>query len=586
MLKSQTIIFKFQTLCVLFLLMANCPAFAQWSGSIEGLGAWNLHKNNTENAKLHIKYDAKKTYLSANMLVGHDYNENTESTYITDSKQRDNLQLEDEFEWCSPKSFEWKGDLDFGYKFNKYNMLTIAGGMKYVNEKDNPYTLNYCVSNSRDSIFGIEDESTEDIKRTIDTGIKYTHDFNTKGRKLQFNVGTTIERNSKDLDRTTAGPYYNKPKTYFTKSKLDSYDHLFMFSYDDNEFFNIERLKMNTGVACYISIDDDHYNGSTWTGTEWKDSIDLRQNFNYKSYTGNIFVNAQYKAGKFDFGLKECLQFYNHSLNDEVGSSASQLQFDKNDLQNLINAFVSYTFNQHHELRFNYSRNIVRPKYKNLCATLTIGKSDGEYFRGNPNLKPETTNMFNLTYKHTREHFTTTIGSTYQIKKNTAEKIIDVIPSQTAININTLYTWANTQRQQTLITNLKFTADYNELKASIWANMLYNVFDYKKKASKKEESYEFGLDMTAMLTKTIIFYAQLQYQGAKYSAYNSKGEYVGGNLRATKYINKDLELYLEVKELIDKEQYEQTWNEELTYYKIKQIIPNRRALVLGVKYRF
>lgn len=577
---------KLYILCIVFLLSAHCPTLAQWSGSAEGLGTWNLHQNNTENAKLNIKYEAKKTYLTANMLVGHDYNEHNESTDILDAKKTDNIYMSDEYKYLKPNTFNWQGGIELGHQFNKLNMLNFTGGMKLAKEKDMPITYNYKTNTSLYSLKGIETDSTTNTLRNIALELKYTHLFNSKGRKLQFFAGTNIELQTKNLDRTTSGSYYTNPKTYFTESQWDDYVSHFMLSYDDNEFFGIQGMNATAGLEYYLNIDDDHYNGSTWTGSTWKDSIDLRQYFKYINYTGNIYINAHYQKDNFDFGLKECLQFYNHSLSDEVGSSASQLQFDKNDLQNLLSAYASYKINKSHLISFNYSRSILRPEYKKLCATLTIGKSEGEYFRGNPDLKPETTNMFNLTYKHTNEHFTTTVGSTYQIKRNTAEKIIDIIPSQTTTHINTLYTWANTQKQQTLITNLKFTADYDELKASVWANMLYNVFDYKEKERKKEESYEFGLDMTAMLTKTFIFYAQLQYQGAMQSAYNSKGEYVGGNLRVTKYINKNLELYLEVKELIDKEQYEQTWNEELTYYKVKRTIPNRRALALGVKYHY
>lgn len=239
-------------------------------------------------------------------------------------------------------------------------------------------------------------------------------------------------------------------------------------------------------------------------------------------------------------------------------------------------------------MTLDYGRFISRPDYKKLCPTLMIGNSEGEYLIGNPELLPEITDKINFGYSYTNGIFVTRLDLNYRDKRNTAEKVIDLEKSKdiTDPGVKTIYTWINNKRQDSFGSKLDFKMNGRDVKAEIWAGFNYDIYGNKEKTTKQDFNYELGTSINVFLNETAKLSSSLVYISAKQSAYNLKGEDVLANLRFSKILGKGLELYLELKDIADKETYEETWNADMNYIKVSSTYPMQRSVLLGINYVF
>lgn len=90
-----------------------------------------------------------------------------------------------------------------------------------------------------------------------------------------------------------------------------------------------------------------------------------------------------------------------------------------------------------------------------------------------------------------------------------------------------------------------------------------------------------GTSVDVFLNEDTKLSSSLSFISAKRSAYNLKGEDVVANLRFSKILVKGLELYAELKDIVDKEVYEETWNAAGNYLKVVSTNPMQRAALLG-----
>lgn len=97
--------------------------------------------------------------------------------------------------------------------------------------------------------------------------------------------------------------------------------------------------------------------------------------------------------------------------------------------------------------------------------------------------------------------------------------------------------------------------------------------EYYKGENKEMSPLKFnagaGIDFGYIFNPLNVLDASLSYGfSAKQSAYNLKGEDVVANLRFSKLLVKGLELYAELRDIVDKDVYEETWNAEMNYLKL------------------
>lgn len=569
-------------------------AFAQWDGSLKADGGWNFSRNNTENADFGLKFTGEKFHIGGNLRLGHSFLPSSQVTAILDAKKEQDEYYKGESKEMNPRKYNAGIDMNFGYAFNPANTLDAALSYEFSGKNDNSIMETERYNGLvRDPIKGMQLDTSYFNGHKINGNISYRHKFDSRpdailGIVLSGMIGLNADANR----RITSGAFYPNPKNYATFSSLNDFDTKLRASYDDMFYFGKSKLKMKAGLDVISNQDLDGYSAKTLIDGQWRDSTAYRQSYFYNSIATEPYVNLTWSFGKFNFSLRERVQIYWHAMLDKLDEQKTQQElmglFNKFDVKNLLGAGINYRINERHRLTLDYDRSISRPDYKKLCPTLMIGNSEGEYFIGNSDLLPETTDKISLGYTYTKGIFVTSFDINYRNKRNTAEKIIDMEKSKDITDplVKTIYTWINNKRQNSLGSMLNVKMDGRQVQAEIWVGMNYDVYGNNQKTNKEDLNYELGTSISVFLNETTKLSSSLAYISAKQSAYNLKGEDVVANLRFSKTILNGLDLYLELKDIVDKEIYEETWNAELNYFKESATIPMHRAVRIGINYVF
>lgn len=581
---------------VIFACIISLQMYGQWTGNIDMNGAYTFARNNNEDAVFKLKYQGEKYYLGTSLSGGHNYQRTTKETSITDAKTEGKEYAKYEDNELVPRKWKVNGAVLFGYTFNERNSLDMNFGYLHNGSHDTPELLSERFQHSGTSIItqkGMQLDTNSIYNNGLDGSISYTHKMlNRKDGNISVVFNLLYNNRNESKARRLDGELYAKNKNYRTNGNLKDLYYKIVASYSDVFHLYGNDLKTSAGLEYDNTYDYDKYRTSNYAGGVWRDSTRFHQTFYYYTYRAEPYLDLTYSIGKFDFHLSERIQWYIHSLESELDRKGKQADnnvlFTKNDWKNFTVFQIGYHVTENRIFTLEFSHSIIRPEYKKLCATITLGASEGEYFRGNPDLVPETINNVVLRYSYKKGLFTAGIDLGYASKHNTAEKILDTdspVPIEDP-DIRTVYTWMNTQRQQTLSMKLSLDINSKDISAKLWTIIKKDYYHYKVKAPKTDNSFDMGLTLAANLNEKTVLSADMLYLSAKESAYNKKGEDFIANLRLTHKINDHLNLYIEEHDIADKDLLEITWNEQMTYSKTINTKTKNFSLVLGLSYKF
>lgn len=129
--------------------------------------------------------------------------------------------------------------------------------------------------------------------------------------------------------------------------------------------------------------------------------------FTDQVYAAYLTFTNQGKKFGYQAGLRAESSFYNGELND-----VQQTFMHTYPISTFPSGFISYKLNDKNELQMNYTRRVNRPTFFQLLPYTDYSDSLN-LTRGNPDLKPEFTNSFELSYQKTFSRKNTLIASVY-----------------------------------------------------------------------------------------------------------------------------------------------------------------------------
>lgn len=126
--------------------------------------------------------------------------------------------------------------------------------------------------------------------------------------------------------------------------------------------------------------------------------------YDEKITAGYLNLNKQFKNTSIQAGLRA-----EYTQSNAVGDSMAVVQhIPRNYLNFFPSVFINHTINDKNEFSLSYSRRIDRPQYDNLNP-FTYHLDPYTYQKGNPYLKPQYTNNFELNYTYNKS-ITLTLG--------------------------------------------------------------------------------------------------------------------------------------------------------------------------------
>lgn len=180
-------------------------------------------------------------------------------------------------------------------------------------------------------------------------------------------------------------------------------------------------MKFEAGLKSSLVKTDNNYLFENFEGNAWMDDPKRSNQFLYDENINAAYanLNRKFKATTVQLGLRA-------EQTNSKGNSITDNKIVKRHYLNLFpSVFVNHELSKSHEMGFSYSRRIDRPDYESLNPFISYLDLYSFNF-GNPFLKPQYTNSFELSYGY-KKTLNVTLGYSH-----TTDVITDVLLTDTA----------------------------------------------------------------------------------------------------------------------------------------------------------
>lgn len=170
-------------------------------------------------------------------------------------------------------------------------------------------------------------------------------------------------------------------------------------------------FKLETGLQSRWDYDKADYIFEEYQpfGAEWIRNDTITNSIEFLDALQSAYAIISGPLGKFNYQAGVRAEYENRTL-DQLTSSTSYT-YEKVHL--FPSVFLTRKLSDAHQVQFNYSRRIQRPRENDLNPFIDF-RGANNIFYGNPALKPEFTNAFELNYQYTFEQGTISLETYYR----------------------------------------------------------------------------------------------------------------------------------------------------------------------------
>ena len=592
-------------LLCLALLMCWLPSRAQWSGSANlsgGLGGMEGSVANDEKPMFHglvqglFQLDYKSEKFSWNLTANGKWEPNTTDNARLGIK-KEHLGITYKSATTKPLSagaksnFYWKPSPDRNYSaWVEY---------QYTNNRAQNYSLVYDTDSEDREKYSFYYEIPDMDGHKLGAGLTTYHNFNS-GRNILMGSFSVQASHSDRTNTWIVFKYGDKGEggTAVDIDDIQGYAWKYRITPNstdiklngDIRLQNTARegtvqLKYTPGFRFSTVHNYDRNSGATVVNVteekeEWRDSVRLRETFNYLSVLAEPYLACDYKWNNLEAHADYAVQIYARRLNDDTHRQPLKIK----GVYPVGFASLKWTISPEQSLIFSNRLGVAHPDDIKVCwYDRTAGYLD-QLYRGNEHLLSPKSGRFGLEYLFLRKRFLSKTGVAYT-------RTLDEI-DQTWTNeeiegrIYKVFLWINSSNSHAVGLNQSFGWRGKIIQANL--GVTYNQTRRISKDGKNtKDSYDWRLngDITAVLGKGWSIGATTRYQSKVATFFTLFQEYCELNAFVEKKF-KRFTLYLEGRHLLDGEVDTSFESEELQEYWIEEVRHKRRIFVLGAKWNF
>lgn len=237
------------------------------------------------------------------------------------------------------------------------------------------------------------------------TRFNYKHIFSKEGKELTADVSVNSGERSSDATILNTyikpdGSEYRIPSNVWNDGTSSERQFTIQTDYTNPV---TENSKIETGLRSYHNRYVSEYNAYTSTLGEVV-KLPLSNKYAYTEMVNAAYFTYSYK--KKDFSYQAGLRTEYSKFDGELVDSAYKFGYEyPNKIGSIWNAlfpsfFITQKLNEKDELQFNYTRRIRRPNFWQMNPFIDIN-DPANLRQGNPQLKPEFINSFEVNYTRT-----------------------------------------------------------------------------------------------------------------------------------------------------------------------------------------
>lgn len=409
----------------------------------------------------------------------------------------------------------WSNNVRFGmdYFINKKNTITASFNMRQSDE-DNESIVRY-----KDYINELSEAGLRRITERIDNEVEdelnwqyslnYKKTFDKKGQELVINY--QFQDNGEKENSIFEEIYFTEEggaplaDEFFQRSENDEGEKRSIFKLDYVHPFSKDHV-FEFGLQTSIRDIKNDFSVEEFQDNEWKTIDTLSNNFIYDEGIYGVYATYGNKHNQFSYQI---------GLRGEYSDVRTELEqtneINPRDYFNIFpTAHVNYELADQSSFQLSYSRRIRRPRFWSLNPFFTFS-DDRNQFSGNPNLDPEFTDSYEVSYIKYWDKASLSTSIYFRDSEGTIQRIqtISSMLNEDGETI-TLRRPENLTGQQSY--GLEFTFSVSPQK---WfrLNGDFNLFSFNTDGSNFDLDFEAeGVSMTGRLTAMITALNKTDFQ--------------------------------------------------------------------------
>jgi outer membrane receptor protein involved in Fe transport len=370
------------------------------------------------------------------------------------------------------QSLNLKSGLD--YSFNQKSTLSLSGAVtdREFNRSFENMNHWYTVPATLDSFY-IDESNGGDKSLDYNLNLDFIKNYDDKGHMLQASVYyvfgkeseseyTNVSKTNSDYEIIASDPLQTRSRTEQPESNL-------RLELDYARPLGSKLLEVGLQSRWDKSNAQYIYEDYQPTDNEWVQNDSISNSLDYLDALQSAYASLSGPVGKFEYKVGLRAEYDNRSL-DQLTSKESYT-YEK--LHFFPSFYINRKIGENNQIQFNYSRRVRRPDERDLNPFKEYRGSNNVMY-GNPELKPEFTNAFELNYQYTFEKGFVSFETYYRTTNDRITRISGI----DTLNGKEVYTFTSTNanNDNSLGVELMGNADVTKW----WQlNLTGNVFRYQ-----------------------------------------------------------------------------------------------------------
>ena len=481
------------------------------------------------------------------------------------------------------KGVGFQGKLGADYYASEKTVFGVMIDANTVKTKLNNFSntlINEVQSNVASSNSVLQDAYSNSPANNLTANFNIKHDFDKTGKNISFDVDYSNFNNKKDEQFNAR--YLNQggqqTNTTLLRNNTDANIDIFAAKTDFTLPIN-KTMKFETGLKSSYVVTNNDFISEQFLSGSWQNDPNKSNNFIYKENINAIYGNfsKEWKVWQVQLGLRA---EHTHSNGNSITSNK---EVDRNYLSLFPTVFVNQKLNENNNIRYSYSRRVDRPNYQQLNP-FSFYMDPYAVDQGNPYLKPQFTDNFEVSYGYKQVSFSLNYADTRDMitqisQQDEVTRIVSVIRQ-------------NLGRAQNYSAGVYFP-----VKVAKWWNMQNNASVYYNKfedgnlegaafrASKV--AYNFNTNQTFILPQNFTVEVSFWYSSPKVSGVEQTtiAQYALNAGIQKSLLNKKLKLRLNMDDIL----LTNYWKGALEYQNVNLQVTNRytsRRANFSISYGF
>lgn len=278
--------------------------------------------------------------------------------------------------------------------------------------------------------------------RNLDYNADFEHRYKKQGEVLTANIGYSTDKEGSNDLQTIDYTTYTTPQSFsrhLQTNANNSDGHNLNLQLDFTKPLN-HNNKLEAGYRSTFSESNTNNDVDSLLTAPDTYAVDhnLTNHFLYQEQVHAVYGNYQQQFG--NFGIQAGVRLEDAHIRTLLRDSS--IRHSQDYFRIYPSLFLSEKLNENETLQLSYTRRVSRPRDRQIIPFLD--KSDPyNYQQGNPDLKPEDTHSFELSYIDYWKTLTLTSSIYYRLTNDNIERIR--VPLTATVNEMTYANIANTQ---------------------------------------------------------------------------------------------------------------------------------------------